>query len=335
MLYYVSIFFTLLAILAFFIKKPLLQPIVFIMYGTVSLILAVYQSSNWLPIFMLRFFLMIISSFIIIVLPVLLLLIILLLANNMLQKNHSFWQKLQHFIIILALITFLIYTVWGSLNIELIDYERFLNLYSTVSLYFTSLFISYIVITLFIHFWPQRSKSSALVILGSEVGDDGKIFITLKRRLDYSLKVYYKSKPSTQKQMKFIVTGGKATAYRGSEADYMANYLIANGIEEEQIIIEPSANNTHENFVFVQEILNKAKIEENVLVITSKFHLVRAYYFAWKTQVKAYFNGSTTPLYLWPYSLVREYIAFVILTKEINFLFFAYLMLDHMYQLIF
>ncbi|UUX33148.1 YdcF family protein [Fundicoccus culcitae] len=329
MLYLFSAIFAILTIIAWYIQRPFLQPIVFAIYGIVSLILAVYQSSSWTPIFVVRYFLMIISSLIIVAMPIFILLIMLLLIYNLLQKKQqTVWNRLINMAMIISLTLFLVYTVWGLINIRTIDFTSFYSLYSTLALYFTTLFISYYLIIFVIHLWPAKNPSNLLIILGSDVGESGEILETLKRRLDTGCDYYNKYSRLSTEPITFIVTGGKATKYRLSEADYMAQYLIANGIPTEQIIIESQAENTDENFSFIKEIIESMDPKPQISIITSKFHLIRANFFAWRQSVRANYIGSSSPLYLWPYAIIREYIAFVILTKEINFVFLVYLIIS-------
>lgn len=328
MLYLISGAFAMLAVFAWYYRRPYLQPIVYIIYGVVSLILAVYQSSNWTPIFIIRYFFMIISTVIIMVMPVFILLIILLMIYTLRQqKPLPLWNRLINILMILSLTVFLLYTLWVIINIRTIDYTYFFNLYSTIALYFTILFISYYLLIFVIHFWPQKKPSSLIVILGSEVTSEGEIPSILKERLDYAYNYYHKYSPLVDQPIQFIVTGGKASHSRLSEADYMAQYLIQKGIPAKNIIVESQAKNTNENFAFIKQIMDDMNIKQSITIITSKFHLLRAHFFAWKQLITAHFIGSSSPLLLWPYALVREYIAFIILTKEINFVFLILLLI--------
>ena len=65
-------------------------------------------------------------------------------------------------------------------------------------------------------------------------------------------------------------------ALRGNP-DEMRHYLERLGVKSEDIIIEPMANNTHENATFTIELLGDIILKERPLVITSAIHMRRSY----------------------------------------------------------
>ncbi len=60
-----------------------------------------------------------------------------------------------------------------------------------------------------------------------------------------------------------------------SEARVLARQIIAWGVEPSRVILEDQARNTHENAVYSQRIANERGFE-NVLIVTSAFHMRRA-----------------------------------------------------------
>ena len=68
----------------------------------------------------------------------------------------------------------------------------------------------------------------------------------LKRRVDKALAIYYKCK----KKPKIVVSGGKGSDEKISEAEAMANYLFSKGIARNQVILEKKSTNTYENLKF-------------------------------------------------------------------------------------
>lgn len=76
---------------------------------------------------------------------------------------------------------------------------------------------------------------------------------------------------------KIILTGGRIQWQGGesSEAESMAELLEIMGIPRDGILLESKALNTHENAVFVREILNRRNIKQ-ILLITSAAHMPRA-----------------------------------------------------------
>jgi uncharacterized SAM-binding protein YcdF (DUF218 family) len=75
-----------------------------------------------------------------------------------------------------------------------------------------------------------------------------------------------------------ILSGGSATAnpMRVTEAGALAAQLVAWGIVPDRLVIEDQARNTYENAVFSSAIV-RARGWRSVLIVTSAFHMPRAY----------------------------------------------------------
>ncbi len=80
---------------------------------------------------------------------------------------------------------------------------------------------------------------------------------------------------------KILISGGnvKVNGIIGAaynEAISAKEFLIRNGIKEKDIILDLKARNTYENAVYSKKILNKYKIKEKVILITSAYHMKRS-----------------------------------------------------------
>lgn len=84
-----------------------------------------------------------------------------------------------------------------------------------------------------------------ILVLGSKIEPDGQPASMTKNRLDTALTLA-KNKP----QARVIVTGYQSSASPVSEAEGMATYLKAHGLNSDRIIEEKKARNTVENFAF-------------------------------------------------------------------------------------
>jgi uncharacterized SAM-binding protein YcdF (DUF218 family) len=76
-----------------------------------------------------------------------------------------------------------------------------------------------------------------------------------------------------------VLTGGQGYGEEITEAQCMYDYLTAQGVAAEQLILEESASNTAENFAFSRELLEAAGVDpaaDTVAVVTNDFHLARA-----------------------------------------------------------
>ena len=113
------------------------------------------------------------------------------------------------------------------------------------------------------------AKDHAIVILGYALADDGTMREPLIERLKAGLAVA-KQYPNS----KVIVTGG-VPKEGVTEAEAMNEWLIANGIAKERIIMENKATDTVENALFTTAILQKEGLKD-VTLVTSASHMRRA-----------------------------------------------------------
>lgn len=312
-----------------FVRRTTFQPVVWAVYGLTSLVLFLFQDTMWTPIYMLRYFFYIISSFVMLGVPFILVGMALLLVFRVLRERKAMRGE-QIFQLVMAtfFLAFVVFTIWGLTNRAPFAYARFISIYTIIALYFSATFLSFVCCIPWIHFGFRGKKNTTLIVLGTEIGEDGKVLDTLKRRLDYALAYAEKQ----MEEVRFIVSGGARNMHGVTEADRMKSYLMERGIAAEHIQCEPLSRNTYENLIYSSILLQQQARTEQVLVITSKFHLVRTKLLADRLHFKTHYLGSRTAWYLWPYAVVREYIAFLILTKEVNYVFLLGLMIQGVIQ---
>ena len=110
------------------------------------------------------------------------------------------------------------------------------------------------------------------MILGCQVRQDGPS-VLLRDRLDEALG-YLEDHPD----MTVVVSGGQGPDEPTSEAQAMADYLTAHGVEEENVLLEADSHNTAQNFHYSRQLLDRVGIDvsDGVLVVSNGFHLTRA-----------------------------------------------------------
>ena len=92
-----------------------------------------------------------------------------------------------------------------------------------------------------------------------------------------------------------IVSGGQGADETQTEASVMDAYLRGKGIAAERIVQETEARTTRENLINARKLAAEAGIStEQVLIITSEFHLSRAKFIARSLGMEPYGIGSTT-----------------------------------------
>ncbi|MBO4500698.1 MAG: YdcF family protein, partial [Clostridia bacterium] len=116
-----------------------------------------------------------------------------------------------------------------------------------------------------------RYDEDAVVILGAGLKENG-VTPQLAERLDTGIE-YYKRNPDAV----IVVSGGKGSDERLSEAEAMEEYLVSRGIPQSVIIKEDRSVSTYTNFCNVKQILDSYfEREYKVAVVTSRYHMLRA-----------------------------------------------------------
>lgn len=133
-----------------------------------------------------------------------------------------------------------------------------------------------------------------VIVLGARVKEDG-LTKSLQKRLDRAIE-YLDENPGTI----LVLSGGKGSDEPISEAEAMRDYLVFNGVEEKQLILENRSHSTVENIAYSRVLIeeDQAKRKERgqdsppmlwpgpfaevpdkpikIGVLTSNFHVFRA-----------------------------------------------------------
>lgn len=157
-----------------------------------------------------------------------------------------------------------------------------------------------------------------MIVLGAKVNKDG-ISRTLKLRLDKAIEYYNKNN-----NVNIIVSGGQGNNEVMDEALAMKKYLVENNVDESKIILEDKATTTLENIMFSKVIMEKLKLGNEALIITSDFHLFRSRFIASIFGIKNEGLCSMSSLSGRIYYMIREYPSSVIdLYKSIKINYFS------------
>lgn len=131
-------------------------------------------------------------------------------------------------------------------------------------------------------------QAEAIVILGGATrnNEPPRVLPDLSERGDrllYGAKLYQDGAAP-----KIILTGGRIQWFGGdsSEAESMASILELMCVPRSAMILESKSLNTHENAVFVKEILERENIGQ-ILLVTSALHMPRSQAIFLKEGIKA------------------------------------------------
>ena len=258
------------------------------------------------------------SFFAILVLPLIIVLAIYSIVTNIILIYKEGF-RLQNILGILFGISILLTSIGNQLfylshkNIELSRNElvikRFIDMgLNCVLCYFYCLTIA----TIYCNIMAARHKPNFdkdfIIVLGSRIRKDGTLTPILKGRVDKAIEFSKKKKKKNNRDIIFIPSGGKGEDEIISEAEAMKNYLIENGIDESNIIVENKSINTYQNMKYSKELIDQ-KHKGNIIFSTTNYHVFRSGVIANNQGIDCEGIGSTTKWYFYTNALVREFIA--------------------------
>lgn len=112
----------------------------------------------------------------------------------------------------------------------------------------------------------EYSKADCIIIFGCHI----------KALLDERLKLAVEIL-NTKKINKILLTGGIGVYGDFNESEYMKEYLLSNGVKEENILVENKSTTTEENIINSVEILknNDLLIDKKIVLLSQAVHLRR------------------------------------------------------------
>ncbi|WP_323702672.1 YdcF family protein [Mammaliicoccus sp. Dog046] len=166
--------------------------------------------------------------------------------------------------------------------------------------YFNLIFILHNLYTWIINRVSKKHNSEFIIVLGAGL-IEGKVTPLLQARLDKAIKI----KQSNPEAL-IIVSGGQGPDEMISEAEAMKNYLLEQGINIEDIILENQSTNTSENLMYSMKIMKKFKKNPIVTIVTSHFHVLRAACLSKELKINANIFGGSSKYYFYPNAYIRE-----------------------------
>lgn len=146
-----------------------------------------------------------------------------------------------------------------------------------------------------------KEEPAVVIVLGCKVnGTEPSLMLLERMQTAYA---YLEAHP----HIPVIVSGGKGSDEAFSEAECMAEYLMAKGIAADRIILEDKSASTAENLQFSKNILEQKGITGDCMLVTDGFHQYRAQYLAKKEALCCYAVSADTAWYLLPTYWVREW----------------------------
>lgn len=146
-------------------------------------------------------------------------------------------------------------------------------------------------------------KPVTVVVLGCQV-IDGRPSVTLRGRIKAAYE-YLTDHPAAL----CVASGGMDDGEAKTEADCIADTLIAMGIDAGRIYRETASTNTAENLQFSTAVIRETRLPDTVVIATDRFHEFRGEFFAKQNGLTPYAAGCGSPWYLLGGFWVREVMA--------------------------
>jgi uncharacterized SAM-binding protein YcdF (DUF218 family) len=116
----------------------------------------------------------------------------------------------------------------------------------------------------------DRTPASAIVVLGAAQWN-GKPSPVLQARLDHAVDLYQQGAAKT-----VVVVGGKQPGDKTTEGKAGYDYLRAKGMPDKALKVEVEGTDTYEELSSTAFILRQAKIGNDVVLVTDRYHAYRA-----------------------------------------------------------
>lgn len=149
----------------------------------------------------------------------------------------------------------------------------------------------------------EPKKTDLIIVLGCKVKGERPSRM-LRRRLDAAYEAMQKHPDAL-----VVLSGGKGSDEKISEAEGMRRYLVEKGADESRLIMEDKSTNTFENIKFSFAITDKLGCDRDITIITDGFHQYRASLIAKQEGAKnvTAYSANTQPKYV-PTYWVREWL---------------------------
>lgn len=215
--------------------------------------------------------------------------------------------------------------VYGFLNnAELLNTQIYIKKFidigiNSVLCYFYCLTIA----TLYCNIMAARHEpdfdKDFVIIFGAKIKDDGTLTPIVKARVDKAIEFAKKQKEKSNKSIIFVPSGGQGSDEVMAEAEAMKNYLVQNGISENNIIIENKSTSTRQNIKFSKELIDLKQRDGNIIFSTTNYHVFRSGVIANDEGIDCEGIGSTTKWYFYTNALIREFIANLYIQRKQHF----------------
>lgn len=157
----------------------------------------------------------------------------------------------------------------------------------------------------------EDKKPGAVIVLGCQIRDDAPSRM-LRHRLDTAYDILKENDDCI-----CIVSGGKGSDEKYTEASVMKSYLVDKGIDPARITEEGGSTSTRENMRYSKQILDDMGFSGEVCFVSDGYHLYRSELIAENEGLDAYGAAAPTEMRFITSYWVREWLSltYYFLTK--------------------
>ncbi|MEV6571522.1 YdcF family protein [Streptomyces sp. NPDC051577] len=187
-----------------------------------------------------------------------------------------------------------------------------------IAVYVSFLFVCFLAYAYLYGRIRVRGDVDYVVMLGSGLVCGDRVPPLLASRLRKGMRIHTAQLARGGPAPLLLPSGGKGSNEKVAEARAMADWLIAEGVPAEHVVLEDRSRTTEENLAFSRTIMEQAKADYRCVVVTNNFHAFRAAMMARKAGVNGQVLGSPTAAYFWPSATIREFVAVFVEHKGVN-----------------
>ena len=144
------------------------------------------------------------------------------------------------------------------------------------------------------------AEADTVIVLGCKVDRNGPSRM-LRERLDAAYDYLQENTDAV-----VIVTGGQGSDEPEPEGTAMQKYLVKKGIDAGRIYVEDKSESTRENLINAESIMQENRLSAPVLIVTNKFHVLRARMIANSLSIEASTLPAPTDLFFFGAYYIRE-----------------------------
>lgn len=175
-----------------------------------------------------------------------------------------------------------------------------------------ALFFGFLGYSTFYQHHIGQPQPDYIVTLGSGLIGD-RVPPLLAGRIDRAISLY-RAELAAGRHPVLVMSGGKGSDEKCSEAEVMARYATDMGVDADDLLQESASTTTEQNLRFTRQLVAvDPRLGEQAqgVAVTSNFHAMRAAMLARRIGVPMDVIGAPTAGYFWPSAVLREFVAVV------------------------